>query len=85
MISIAARKALDNLVSRSNVRYGQPASTHECMGVALEEWHELIEAVHANDAEAIRHEALDLAAILIRMHDAMGSDPAFIKRSGCNA
>ena len=48
-------------------RYGNYASTHEALGVALEEWTELVNAVHANDIEAVRDEAIDLAAVLLRL------------------
>ena len=68
------------LCESAEARYGSFASTHEAMGVALEEWHELIESVHANDIAAIRHEALDLAAVLIRLADSSGE--AFLLRSG---
>ena len=47
--------------------YGDFTSTHEALGVALEEWNELQHAIHANKLESIREEALDLAAVLLRM------------------
>lgn len=54
-------------VNRANDRYGSLASTHEGIGVALEEWDELRDAVKANDFNLIYDECLDLAAVLIRM------------------
>jgi len=48
-------------------RYGPFASTHEALGVACEEWHELIEAIRSNNIDEIQHECLDLAAVLIRL------------------
>ena len=78
-----ASEALSSRIRGADQKYGPPASTHEAIGVALEEWDELKAAVHLNAREAIREEALDLAAILIRMYDELrpGSDMA--KRSGC--
>lgn len=61
-------------------RYGPFASSHEALGVALEEWDELREAVHANDPAKIKHECLDLAAVLIRFAEAM-DNPAILRRS----
>jgi NTP pyrophosphatase (non-canonical NTP hydrolase) len=54
-------------IYRANERYGALASSHEGLGVALEEWDELREAVKANDMGRIRDECLDLAAVLVRM------------------
>lgn len=47
--------------------YGAFAGTHEALGVACEEWDELREAIKSNDMRGVRHEALDLAAVLIRL------------------
>jgi NTP pyrophosphatase (non-canonical NTP hydrolase) len=47
-------------------KYGPIASTHEAMGVALEEWDEFREAIRSNDIPAAQSEALDLAAVLLR-------------------
>lgn len=57
-------------------RYGQFASTHEALGVAVEEWDELRAAIHANDLDAAHKEAIDLAAVMYRlaMHCAAGGD-----------
>ena len=54
-------------VEQSQSRYGDFASTHEALGVALEEWNELQDVVRANAIESIREEAIDLAAVLIRL------------------
>ena len=62
-------------------RYGPPASTHECLGVALEEWQELCDAVRANDLAMIEAECIDLAAVLVRMADACREGGEFSKRS----
>ena len=68
-------------------RYGDLSSTHEALGVALEEWDELRDAIRSNNIIAIRNEALDLAAVLVRLaqhcDDAHTLDMAtdFAKRS----
>jgi NTP pyrophosphatase (non-canonical NTP hydrolase) len=61
--------ALWSRVTDADDKYGNFASTHEALGVALEEWHELIDAIQANDGPSIEREALDLAAVLIRLYD----------------
>jgi len=59
--------ALHARINTAHLRYGPLASTHEALGVALEEWDELREQIRANNIVAIRNEALDLAAVLIRL------------------
>lgn len=54
-------------MERAQIRYGNFASTHEALGVALEEWDELRAVVQANAIGSVREEALDLAAVLIRL------------------
>lgn len=54
--------ALYPRILTADARYGNFASAHEALGVASEEWDELRDAIRANDIEAIRSEALDLAA-----------------------
>ena len=82
MISEQARKELQNRVSLASVRYGPFASTHEALGVALAEWDELRDAVHRNSWQDIRDEALDLAAVLVRLWAQLGEDGAMRDRSG---
>lgn len=48
-------------------RYGPFASTHEALGVAVEEWDELREAIRANKLGGVEMECLDLSAVLIRL------------------
>lgn len=60
-------QGLVSRMARSSRRYGPIVSTHEGLGVALEEWDELRDAVRENDHPAIERECLDLAAVLIRM------------------
>lgn len=69
---------------RAHARYGNFASTHEALGVALEEWDELREAVHRNGMSDIADEAIDLAAVLLRLaeHCLDEEREAFKERSG---
>lgn len=69
-------------VLESDTRYGPFASAHEALGVASEEWDELRDAIRANDIEAIRSEALDLAAVMVRLWAQLGEDEAMRARSG---
>jgi NTP pyrophosphatase (non-canonical NTP hydrolase) len=68
------RDALYHLIENecllADKRFGPPTSTHEAIGVALEEWHELIDAVRANDLPLVRDECIDLIAILVRLAEA---------------
>ena len=74
-------KELFDRMERAANRYGNFTSTHEALGVAYEEWIEFAHAVHSNDFKAIRHEALDLAAVLLRFAG-MYSDHTMKARSG---
>jgi hypothetical protein len=58
-------------ISYADERYGGFASTHEALGVAYEEWHEFVHAVQTNVILDIREEALDLAAVLIRLAESI--------------
>ena len=69
------------LCEQAQARYGDFASTHEAIGVALEEWDELREALRTNDLGAIRAEAIDLAAVMVRLaHECVSCVP-FQERS----
>jgi NTP pyrophosphatase (non-canonical NTP hydrolase) len=72
---------IDKRIAAADARYGPFASTHEALGVCLEEWEELREAVQSNALDAVRHEALDLAAACLRLAETVGS-AAFDNRSG---
>lgn len=58
---------IEKRIAVAQQRYGAFASTHEALGVALEEWDELRMAIQRNDLRSVRHESLDLAAVLIRL------------------
>ena len=62
-------------------RYGDFASVHEALGVALEEWMELISAVHSSAIESVRDEAIDLAAVLLRLAHQCRSSQTMKERS----
>jgi hypothetical protein len=59
--------AIEARIERAHERYGPFASTHEGLGVALEEWDELKDAIRANALATVEYECLDLAAVLIRL------------------
>lgn len=67
--------------------YGPFASTHEALGVLCEEWDELREAIHCNDAAAIAEEALQVSAVALRLATlcravTAGDAVPFAQRSG---
>ena len=64
---MAVIQEIQERINRARERYGEFASTHEALGVALEEWDELRAAVHSNALASVEHECLDLAAVLIRL------------------
>lgn len=68
-------------MSAAATRYGQFASSHEALGVLTEEYAELLEAIRANDMRAIRQEAVQIAAVAIRLRLAC-DETAFVERSG---
>ena len=69
--------------------YGAFTSTHEALGVLIEEVDELRAAIHANNVVAIRDEAIQVAAVALRLaeacqlaHEAPEGDPThFARRS----
>ena len=74
-------------VARS--KYGDFTSTHEALGVLLEEFHELTEAIRANALGSISHEAMQVSAVALRLHDVCeramaGEADGFKERSGCS-
>ena len=77
--------ALDSIRMRAGLaqnRYGDFASTHEALGVLIEEFQELQSAIHGNNIDAVRQEAFDLAAVAFRLAKACGSESgAFFERS----
>jgi NTP pyrophosphatase (non-canonical NTP hydrolase) len=71
----------------SAARYNGFNSTHEALGVLLEEFDELRAAIHANDMASISREAMQVSAVALRLHDICeralaGEADTFAKRSG---
>ena len=67
-------------INRAHSRYGNFASTHEALGVLTEEYYELISAVQGNRVDRIRHEALQVAAVALRLAESC-EHTGFISRS----
>jgi len=63
----AAFARLQEQLDESMVKHGSGTfvSAHESLGVLTEEFHELVEAVRANDAEAVLHELGDIALVAV--------------------
>lgn len=65
---------------RAKARYGDFTSTHEALGVLVEEMDELREAVRSNVLIAIEREAIQVAAVALRLAECC-SDAGFAERS----
>ncbi len=62
--------------------YGPPASAHESLGVLLEEFQELTEAVRGHSLAAVAAEAVQVAAVAARLAGAcLNASGAFKERS----
>jgi hypothetical protein len=72
---------VEQKAAQAQERYGAFASTHEALGVALEEWHELCDAVRANRLGNVEMECIDLAAVLLRLARACRNGGKFADRS----
>lgn len=81
MIHTEEFEAIEARAVVAEEKYGAFASTHEALGVALEEWNELCAAVQSNKLGSVEWEALDLAAVLVRLAKACRTGAAFQKRS----
>lgn len=60
-----------NEATRAEKRYGPFTSTHEGLGVLTEEYHELIEAIRANNFERIAKEAIQMSAVAARIAECL--------------
>lgn len=78
----AALTICDSEMSIADEKYGPFASAAEGLGVLLEEFHELRDAVRANDRGSIMREAVQVAAVALRLVESMGNEQT-CKRSGC--
>ena len=67
-------------------RYGPYRSTHEAFGVLAEEVAELLDAIRSNSPAIVRAEAIQVAAVAMRLADQcdamVGLDSEFSDRSG---
>lgn len=72
---------IERRITAAETRYGPFRSTHEALGVAMEEWDELREAVKSNDLPAVKRECADLAAVLIRLIDSIETNKEMRDRS----
>jgi len=75
------RAELQKRMDAADARYGGFASTHEAIGVALEEWNELQAALHSNQIESVRNECIDLAAVLLRLAEQTYTNEGLQRRS----
>lgn len=70
-------------IDRAAAKYGAFTSSHEGLGVLTEEVMELTRAIHANALESIRMEAIQVAAVALRLAFHCRGNAAFAERSGC--
>lgn len=87
-ISADALRLITEEAESAQVRYGDFTSTHEALGVLVEEMVELTDAIRANSMCALRVEARQVAAVAGRLYEharrAVDKQmPEFTKRSGC--
>lgn len=68
-------------IEQADAKYGVFRSSHEGLGVLIEEMDELREAVRSNSTESIRMEAMQVAGVALRIAYSM-SEPDTIRRSG---
>lgn len=62
-------------------KFGPFTSTHEAYGVLAEEVLELLEAIRANDRDAVAREAIQVSAVAMRLAECCERRP-FMERSG---
>jgi NTP pyrophosphatase (non-canonical NTP hydrolase) len=65
---------LDAEAQRADARYGVFRSTHEGLGVLVEEFDELRAAIRSNDLDAVQYEALQVAAVALRLVEACANE-----------
>lgn len=72
-------------VAFANEKYGRFRSTHEGLGVLIEEVVELITAIRSNELWSVYHEAVQIAAVAMRLAEAISESEnesdGFWKRS----
>jgi NTP pyrophosphatase (non-canonical NTP hydrolase) len=70
----SARAVLVDEIERAHRRYGYFTSTHEGYGVLVEEVSELLDAIRGNSGSAIEHEAIQVAAVAMRIAYSVSDD-----------
>lgn len=88
LISEEAMLAIQIEAQKAHDRYGDFTSTHEALGVLVEEMDELKHAIQANMMGSVSVEAMQVAAVAARLfvHAERALScraPTFLKRSGC--
>jgi hypothetical protein len=91
-MALSLDRSLDSVrgeVERASIRWADFSCTHEALGVLFEEFHELTEAIRANALGSISHEAMQVSAVALRLHDVCeramaGQAGGFKERSGCS-
>lgn len=58
---------LSDEIAEADRIYGEYTSTHEALGVLSEEFDELRQAIHGNKLDVIESEALQVAAVALRL------------------
>jgi len=71
---------IDEMAFADN-KYGDFASTHEGYGVLCEEMKELLDAIHQNDRRQVEREAIQVAAVALRIVLSL-RETATLERSG---
>jgi NTP pyrophosphatase (non-canonical NTP hydrolase) len=66
----------------ADANYGPPTSAHESFGVLSEEVAELLEAIRSNKSESVREEAIQVAAVALRLAHSCRAHLNFQRRSG---
>lgn len=69
-------------VANAEALYGTFTSTHEALGVLLEEFDEVADAIRNNWGESVRREAIQVAAVALRLAYYCRGHAAFAERSG---
>lgn len=78
----AILRAVKDEALRGVARHGVFRSSHEALGVLIEEMAELMEAIHQNDPDAIGLEAIQVAACAARLAEGIQHDGPMRLRSG---
>lgn len=80
-IDAILRNSVIDEATRSWDKFGPYTSSHEAYGVIAEEVAELLDAIRGNDMDAIRKEAIQVAAVAYKLACDV-DDPDFRGRSG---